>query len=544
MECLTSRRASLLASATLIAFLTIASPASVSAAEVHCGDNVFGTLQFAAKPGERNLVELRQTGRTLTVIDAGAVIDSAPPCVRVSAHEVRFSPSQAPYNAWLQLGDLADELQVRVLSRSTPGPMNPGSSELRTRAVLGTGDDVAHGSEGDESFVAGGDGVFGGGDEADGADTVRGGGGLDSMAYDGRTAGVSINPDGLPNDGGPGERDDIDGVSNLSGGDGDDTLITEEPISYLYGNGGDDRLIGGPGGDYLDGDAGNDAYRGGPGHDRVDYGGAESGVSVTLDGAANDGEPGQVESVGGDIEDISGSDYDDVLVGNEGMNRLVGRGGDDLIDARDGPDRLQGGAGADRLLAGSGNDHVDALESDAGGPWSTWRDLVSCGAGNDYVDKDPNDTLEGCEAGRAPPGGGFGEVGCPPPPYIPWIGPCPSAEVRRGVAAVRSGVAAVRFRCPRKGPRRCQGRLSLRAGRSGRASKASSARLHLGSRSFAVRRGRAATLRVKLNRRGRRALGRQRRLDAYAVARYRLRGGRLRVLTRPTVLVLEPAQRR
>jgi Ca2+-binding RTX toxin-like protein len=70
--------------------------------------------------------------------------------------------------------------------------------------------------------------------------------------------------------------------------------------------------------------------------------------------------------VGEDVENIVGSPFDDVLVGNDtdplegrgprveplGANRIQGGGGNDIMDGRGGPDVYEGGAGTDTLTYG------------------------------------------------------------------------------------------------------------------------------------------------------------------------------------------------
>ena len=57
------------------------------------------------------------------------------------------------------------------------------------------------------------------------------------------------------------------------------------------------------------------------------------------------------------IENAIAGTGDDVVIGNEAMNRLEGRDGDDV---------LEGGASADTLDGGAGNDTVVYTESDTG----------------------------------------------------------------------------------------------------------------------------------------------------------------------------------
>ena len=69
------------------------------------------------------------------------------------------------------------------------------------------------------------------------------------------------------------------------------------------------------------------------------------------------------DCVGEDVENIIGSDSDDILIGNDtdplegrgprieplGANRIEGRGGNDVMDGRSGPDVYEGGAGTDTV---------------------------------------------------------------------------------------------------------------------------------------------------------------------------------------------------
>ncbi len=162
----------------------------------------------------------------------------------------------------------------------------------------------------------------------------------------------------------------------IDGGDGADKLTGGSAPDQLIGGGGNDTLTGGLGSDQLSGDAGNDRLRGGggdetfplgsdpgadtvsggPGTDTADYSAATSGVTVSLDGLANDG-AGEGDNVGGDVERVVGSGWDDVLtggpggdvlVGGGGQDELFGLGGDDTIDALDGlKDIVDGGDGTD-----------------------------------------------------------------------------------------------------------------------------------------------------------------------------------------------------
>jgi Ca2+-binding RTX toxin-like protein len=142
----------------------------------------------------------------------------------------------------------------------------------------------------------------------------------------------------------------------FSGGEGDD---------YLYGNGGDDNIHGGAGNDLIDGGSDNG------GGDSANYYSSTSGISTDLSFGltSNDGHGGIDTLI--DIENISGSEFADLIVGDSGVNRLAGAGGDDTIygggdhdwiGGGAGDDMLYGGTGGDGLFGGQGNDYIDGGE--------------------------------------------------------------------------------------------------------------------------------------------------------------------------------------
>ncbi len=107
-------------------------------------------------------------------------------------------------------------------------------------------------------------------------------------------------------------EDDRSGRSVASAGD-------------LDGDGYDDLVVGAPGAD--------PSGRAGAGSSYVVFGEATAPVARTASGP-------NLSAFGGD--------FDDTLTGSAGTDRLVGRGGDDLLlAAADGPDTLDGGAGTD-----------------------------------------------------------------------------------------------------------------------------------------------------------------------------------------------------
>ena len=59
------------------------------------------------------------------------------------------------------------------------------------------------------------------------------------------------------------------------------------------------------------------------------------------------------------IEVVRGTTEADSLVGDEGRNKFVGGGGEDVIRLRGGDDSAFGGRGGDNLLGRRGNDFLD-----------------------------------------------------------------------------------------------------------------------------------------------------------------------------------------
>lgn len=222
----------------------------------------------------------------------------------------------------------------------------------------GAGSDIVFGGDGDD-IIDGGTAwnrLFGG----DGNDTIDGQAGW-SMIEGGAGDDKLLGGTGRDEiDGGPG-NDRIEGGGDrdrLFGREGNDALLGGSGDDTLSGGDGDDTLRGGPGDDSHSGGSGADQVIGGPGSDIVWFSGSEAGVIVTLNGRADDGQPGEGDNIDLSIESIWGTDFDDVLVGSAGDETLWGRDGDDRLVGRGGNDILLGGHGNDFVIGGPGDDSV------------------------------------------------------------------------------------------------------------------------------------------------------------------------------------------
>ncbi len=149
----------------------------------------------------------------------------------------------------------------------------------------------------------------------------------------------------------PVDRTGTGASQSLVGGDFNDTLS---------GLGGDDHLFGHGGADTLNGGAGADILDGGPGLDTASYFLTPSAVAVDLNiqGVSQDtGGAGSDTLIS--IENLTGSDFNDSLMGDGGDNIIHGGEGGDTLHGAGGDNSLYGDGGDDVLIGGSGRDVLD-----------------------------------------------------------------------------------------------------------------------------------------------------------------------------------------
>ncbi|MWB77478.1 hypothetical protein GLS40_05525 [Pseudooceanicola sp. 216_PA32_1] len=276
----------------------------------------------------------------------------------------------------------------------------------------GAGNDFLNGGTGNDRLVGGNndDTLLGGA----GADDLLGGGGIDLASYEDAATGVradlqfpNVNTgdaagdtyDSIENLNGSGFADNLRGdtgdnrIRGLAGDDqiygraGNDTLFGEAGNDYLFGGINDDELNGGADNDVLNGGIGADALNGGGGIDRAVYDDAAAGVVANLTNSAlNTGDAaGDTYS---SIENLNGSNFNDLLSGDGNNNEIRGLSGNDTINGLGGNDTLFGEAGNDSLVGGIGSDDLrggadnDILVGGAGG------DILNGGGGIDRADYD------------------------------------------------------------------------------------------------------------------------------------------------------------
>jgi Ca2+-binding RTX toxin-like protein len=153
---------------------------------------------------------------------------------------------------------------------------------------------------------------------------------------------------------------------------GNDLVNANAGNDLVFGELGNDVLVGGLGDDRLNGGLGNDTLNGGAGIDTADYSsgaidppgpigpqpiiGATAGVTVNLNllGAQNTGGGGIDQLLS--IENLFGTNFNDILTGNGVNNVLSSLGGNDSLNGGAGNDTLNGGLGNDTLNGGTGID--------------------------------------------------------------------------------------------------------------------------------------------------------------------------------------------
>lgn len=294
----------------------------------------------------------------------------------------------------------------------------------------------------------------------------------------------------------------------LKGDGGNDTINGGPGNDALFGGDGDDTLNGGDGDDYFEGfgglspedpltNMGRDVYIGGAGtKDFVDYAGRTEALSLSLNGAADDGAAGEGDTLGNDIEQVRGGNAADTIVGNgsanwldgwhgddtvrggAGEDALFGRGGNDKTYGEDGQDTIEGGDGDDTVDGGAGTDvlYGDELLMCLPGECTSNRDTIlardgaiddiNCGPGQDSATLDAGDTIPAsgqtvCEqvdrSGSptgADPTGPTGGDGASADVVAPVIQALRAGKLRRGRSIVLrctlSEAATITFRVERR----------------------------------------------------------------------------------------------
>lgn len=340
-----------------------------------------GWIEYIAPLGKRDDVTLSDDttvyggggGHSFILEDPNVTITAVDGCESLTPNKVKcVVDRQVLLYVWVELGDQDDRFRKAAASPAVNAVVKGGTGN--DVLIGGDGFDDLNGGDGADQLRGqeGCDHLYGRGgsdflDGGGGSDHLDGDAGVDTVDYGSRAAPLTVTIDtpsiavnahcqDLGNDGEAGERDTVyDGVENIWGGAGADILT---------GSAGANVIDGGPGRDRLDGGSGADNLVGGDGTDFAYYATRTppefpTGVTVKLDGVANDGSPSEGDNVFADVENVWGTSMNDTLVGAQSVaNWLSGLAGDDTLMGGESPcgqlcasrpDYLDGGAGYDTI---------------------------------------------------------------------------------------------------------------------------------------------------------------------------------------------------
>ncbi len=286
--------------------------------------------------------DMLEGGNGADRLDGGAGLDTA--VYRNSDAGVTVDLGNGTFSGGHAEGDIADN--VESIEGSNYDDVLTGDSSAN-RLFGGEGNDVLDGGEG--------------------IDQIDGGEGVDTVSYSTSKDGMSISllrntvsPNSINTD----MNEVIHNIENVIGSDYADSIWGDNGNNELYGGAGNDllsgyggtnKLFGGAGDDELWASSGVDQLVGGEGMDTVAYWTSDEAVNVNLETGTGRGGYAESDIIIG-VENIYGSNYDDILSGDNRNNRVYGREGNDELRGNGGNDVLEGGAGADRLEGGAGMD--------------------------------------------------------------------------------------------------------------------------------------------------------------------------------------------
>jgi Ca2+-binding RTX toxin-like protein len=315
------------------------------------------TLVYTAAAGEANRVTITAGASSISVSEIGPSVTAGGGCSSTGPSSATC-PATAITAISVSTGDGNDTARV--------------NGSIPATFYDGPGNDTMTGGSAGDTFVSG-----------TGADVLGGGAGVDVVDYSARTNALTVTIDGVANDGEAGEGDNVKtDVEMVTGGSGNDSLTGSGSNNSLYGGPGADSLSGGSGNDLLDGGSGPDVLNGGAGTDTADYSSRSAPVYLTIDGAANDGEAGEGDNIGSDVENLTGGAGDDTLAGSNAANVLSGGPGRDVAWYGNRTEML--GISLDDWAndgaAGEGDNVRSDIEDVVGGSGDDW--IVGSGADN------------------------------------------------------------------------------------------------------------------------------------------------------------------
>lgn len=329
-----------------------------------------------------------------------------------------------------------------------------GSAEDEIYDFTAGGNNTVYGGSGSDFiyFLAGGNHYIDAGADNDfvfsgvGNDTLIGGSGVDRIDFNGLGSGVTVDLSvtTAQNTGGAGV-DTISGFENVTGTNFNDTITGDTQANVINGLNGDDIINGADGDDTIDGGLGNDTLTGGNGTDTLSYSFATGAVTIDLSLTTAQVTGGAGTDTISGFENVTGSGFNDIILGNAGNNTLNGAGGintlsyanagggvtislavataqntggagtdtisnfrhlsgsefadvltgdglDNTINGQNGDDTIEGGLGNDTLIGGGGTDTLSYVNATSAVTINLGTGSVTGGAGTDTVSTFENAT--------------------------------------------------------------------------------------------------------------------------------------------------------
>ncbi|MEQ1955701.1 M10 family metallopeptidase [Mesorhizobium sp. CN2-181] len=204
-----------------------------------------------------------------------------------------------------------------------------------------------------------------------GADHLDGGDGIDTASYANATGAVVASLANPSINSGEAAGDTYASIENLVGSAFNDAVNGDNAVNVIRGRngvdtikgyGGNDTLYGDDANDVLIGGTGADTLIGGTGSDTASYAGATSGVVASLANPAINSGEAKGDSYSS-IENLTGSSFDDSLLGDNAGNVLNGGAGADVFKSYGGNDSLTGGADKDVFVFNSALDAATNVDT-------------------------------------------------------------------------------------------------------------------------------------------------------------------------------------
>jgi Ca2+-binding RTX toxin-like protein len=180
-----------------------------------------------------------------------------------------------------------------------------------------------------------------------------------------------------------GAGDDI-----ICAGDGNDEVSDGLGKDKVYLEGGDDTAIA-----YVFKDI-QDVFDGGTGTDTADYSLRTTGVKLSLNAGADDGQEAEFDRLPA-MENLIGGSNNDTLLGSNGNNVLDGGDGNDTISDLAGADTVFGGQGDDTVTQGITKDVGDTLDGGDGVDLISYAARPAAAFGGVVIDLDSTNGTSG-----------------------------------------------------------------------------------------------------------------------------------------------------